>query len=72
MNEDRLVDLEVHIAHLETAQEELAQALLRQQRLLESLTARLEYLTARVRHQSDGGPGQIDAPASTGDYGKEV
>lgn len=48
MSDERVTELEIHVAHLESTQEELGELLLRQQVLLEALTLKLERLTLRL------------------------
>lgn len=48
MIDERVTELEIHVAHLESAQEELGDLLLRQQGLLEALARELDRLTSRL------------------------
>jgi len=61
MTEERLVALETKLAYQEQALEQLNEAMLHQQRVIEQLERRLRTLGDRVNTLAD--PGQAPTPA---------
>ena len=52
MIDERVTELEIHVAHLESAQEELGDVLVRQQAQLEALATKVERLTLQLERES--------------------
>lgn len=62
MTEERMTELEIHVAHLETAQERMSEVLIRQQALLDTLAGKVEALTCRLDQATRDAAGDLPVP----------